>query len=557
VASTGSGVRWILLALLGLVLVFRAGAVLNLEIDPDESQHLHAAWQVAQGRVPYRDFWEHHLPLFYPLLAPVVRLVGETPAVYTVARTLVSVAALAALVLTARLGGRLPRGTGLLAALLLGLVPQYLETTTEARPDVPALVAWLGSLLAVVRWREGGGSGCLWMAGALQGLGLTLSLKAVYGFPGLALAVLGGRRRRPPDGGGLAALAPLALGTALPLAGVVAWLAAAGGADALRGLLAQGVGANLGFVDFTKTWPLPGVGLPLGGLAAAGLVLTLRAEGLRGALRHPLHGTLLPALATVATLLALPWTPAVYEQAWLPVLPIASLYGAVSGQALLAWAGGQPGAARRAVVALAAVAALGVPAAGSAWEALRDRGEAQRWAMRRLLAETCPDEPVLDGTALAVFRPAAYRYGVLMNGVREWIAQGRIPEEQIEEDLRAARARVAYADSRVRSLIGPVATFLRRHYVPVPGTGHLLVAGAVVPASGEPAGGRAYVDLLLGGPYRYLADPGIEAALDRVPLRRGRIDLTAGRHELTWTGPAGTIRLEAVGCRDRDQAFHS
>jgi hypothetical protein len=208
-------------------------------------------------------------------------------------------------------------------------------------------------------------------------------------------------------------------------------------------------------------------------------------------------------------------------------------------------------------VALAAVAALGAPAAGSAWEALRDRGEAQRWAMRRLLAETCPDEPVLDGTALAVFRPTAYRYGVLMNGVREWIAQGLLAEEQIEEDLRAARARVAYADSRVRSLIGPVATFLQRHYVPVTGTGHLLIAGVAVPASGDPAGGRAYVDLLLGGPYRYLADPGIEAALDRVPLRRGRVDLTAGRHELTWTGPAGTIRLEAVGCRDRGQAFHS
>ena len=147
-AIGGSGARGILLALLGLVLVLRAGAAVNLEIDPDESQHLHAAWQVAQGRVPYRDFWEHHFPLFYPLLAPVVRLVGETPAVYTVARILVSVAALTALGLTARLGGRLSRGTGLLAAVLLGLVPQYLETTTEVRPDVPALVAWLGSLFA-------------------------------------------------------------------------------------------------------------------------------------------------------------------------------------------------------------------------------------------------------------------------------------------------------------------------------------------------------------------------------------------------------------------------
>ena len=47
--------------------------------------------------------------------------------------------------------------------------------------------------------------------------------------------------------------------------------------------------------------------------------------------------------------------------------------------------------------------------------------------MRAELRLACHGEPVLDGTALYVFRPAAYRYGTLVRGVREWVARGTSP----------------------------------------------------------------------------------------------------------------------------------
>ena len=40
----------------------------------DELEHLHATWCVAQGQLPYRDFFEHHTPLLYYLLAPIAAL---------------------------------------------------------------------------------------------------------------------------------------------------------------------------------------------------------------------------------------------------------------------------------------------------------------------------------------------------------------------------------------------------------------------------------------------------------------------------------------------------
>ena len=37
----------------------------------DEYQYGHATWLVAQGQLPYRDFFEHHFPLSYVLHAPL------------------------------------------------------------------------------------------------------------------------------------------------------------------------------------------------------------------------------------------------------------------------------------------------------------------------------------------------------------------------------------------------------------------------------------------------------------------------------------------------------
>ena len=43
-------------------------------LAPDEREFFMAARWVAEGRVPYRDFWEHHTPLTWFLFAPLTRL---------------------------------------------------------------------------------------------------------------------------------------------------------------------------------------------------------------------------------------------------------------------------------------------------------------------------------------------------------------------------------------------------------------------------------------------------------------------------------------------------
>jgi hypothetical protein len=393
--------------------------------------------------------------------------------------------------------------------------------------------------------------GRLALAGFWQGVALALSLKAVHGLLGAALVVglhAAHSRAGQPARAAARLLAVFGAAATAPLLGMGLVLQAHGGLRAVRGLLALAIGETVRFVDFSKDYGVSAVELGVAVLAAGGVALAWR-QGGRAVIRDPLHGTLLVPALVVAAGLVWPWTPAVYRHAWLPVLPVMALYAGLAMAHLLARARGHPGRLVRLAVPLAVGAALAAPAVASIQEAVTPRSRESFAIMRRELALTCPGEPVLDGTALYVFRPAAYRYGALLNGVREWIARGVIPEEAIEADIRRAQPRVAYADRRLRSLVGPVADLLGRQYVSA-GDG-FLVAGATLAVPGGPRGGRAHVELLVGGPHRLTAGPGIAVAVDSRPVSPGWVSLAAGRHEVTWTGPAGTIQLVAATCPER------
>jgi hypothetical protein len=538
----------VLAALVTLGVVLRIGIVVNRRIDPDESQHLHVAWLVMQGQVPYRDFWEHHLPFFHYAMAPLTWWLTDRPEIYFAGRALMVAMAAAAVVLTWHLARRLSADGAIWTVVVLLFLPQFAETSTETRPDVPALAAYLASLLALVRWREGRGSGTLWAVGAWQGVAVALSLKAVFGLAG----VLGVAAALPPLhaerwGARLGALGRLVGGLAVAIVILLGGLSAIGGEPTLRGLYRNVMQDSLGFVDFGKTWPIFGSEIGVFLTAALGLALVLRVRGM-GILRHPVHGTLLLPTLTSVVILSLPQTPAVYQHAWLPLLPVVAVYAGLALATLAEWARRDPSRWRRGVALTAIAAAVVLPAGASLIFAVRSQNAADLALMRAELRLTCPGEAVLDGTALYVFRPAAYRYGTLIRGVREWVARGVVAEEVIADDIRAARAPVAHIDFRIRGMIGPVADVLRRHYVE--GPDKLLVAGThVVAADG---GGRSVVDLLVPGLYLLFFTPGLEVALDGAPVRRGPLHLTTGRHEVTWRGPGGTIRLVAVTCAERE-----
>ena len=65
---------WLVLAVLAAAVVIRILYLRFTDIYLDEYQHLHAAYLVGKGQVPYRDFLEHHTPFFYFLAAPFIAM---------------------------------------------------------------------------------------------------------------------------------------------------------------------------------------------------------------------------------------------------------------------------------------------------------------------------------------------------------------------------------------------------------------------------------------------------------------------------------------------------
>src|SRR5437762_2165534 len=94
-------------------------------------------------------------------------------------------------------------------------------------------------------------------------------------------------------------------------------------------MAAQVLGQTWRFVDFSKTRPVYGSESGFLLLALAGIGLVLARERAR-VLRDPVHPALLVPLATITAALLLPRTPAVYQHAWLPVLPILAVYAGLA-----------------------------------------------------------------------------------------------------------------------------------------------------------------------------------------------------------------------------------
>lgn len=536
----------------GLLLVaLRAWVVMTGHIDPDESQHLHAAWLVASGRVPYLDFWENHTPLLYYLLAPLTRWFSDRPEIYTAGRAIMALLTIPTLALVYRLARRLEPRVAVLAVLVLAVQSRFAEYTTQVRPDVPGLIAWLATLLALVRWREDGRPKWLWVTGLALGVYAAFSPKAVYGAVGVAVVILVAcrvERRSLPRS--IGALAGLVVCASVPVLGLLGWLLATGGPAALAGFFADAVIGNLGYPDFARQLPDADEGLLIYALAVIGAVVTVRRHG-RAVLRSPLHGPLLLTAGVLCALLVLPRTPAVYRYTWMPVLVVAAVYASVALIAVIDYARARQGPLVRVAAALALTVVIAMPVGASVQNLRRDKHK-NRQRMDRIRAElayACPGEPVLDGTAFAVFRPSAYHFHVLVRGLRSWIADGVISEERILQEMLDARAPVADPDHRLQALGRGMETLLATYYGA--GPNQLLLAGRTIPLPKGPTSGSQPVTLLMSGRYHVTVSDGAAVRIDGAPVHEDLVSLEAGRHELAWQGSGGTISLLIAPCQER------
>src|SRR5512145_710173 len=129
--------------LLAIAAVAQAGLAWSYRYQADEWQHLKAAWSIAHGSLPYRDFFEHHTPGLWYLMAPWLawarpELHPDRAVDFLHFVRLPFVAVWAVLLLLTWRLGRLHTGrsaTAWMATCMLAFTPMFAFKMLEIRPD--------------------------------------------------------------------------------------------------------------------------------------------------------------------------------------------------------------------------------------------------------------------------------------------------------------------------------------------------------------------------------------------------------------------------------------
>jgi hypothetical protein len=510
----------------------------------DEFQYAHAAWLVARGQVPYRDFFEVHFPLVYQALAPVFLVLGDDPTAVVGLR----VGMLVFLALACAAGASVNRSEGwsaaLLAPLFLLALPPFVTLATEIRPDAAAFALFLAALGAL-RLDRFGDRTCAFAGGVLLVGAVWGSQKAaLYGsifVPALLLDLFPRARTPASDGRPRLLRSPL-------------WfLTGAASAAASIALYLSATRSWAPWWSWCFTWaaehqrhypafswrryfdPILVDGLWAFALAALGLAATLRRlrERGRGALADP-DLLLVGALATTFASFALQRAP--YPYSLLPFLGIVAVLAA-RGAALLLYMGGMP--LRTAfAAALVAVLILQSAALGRFIAASNAR---QLEVLARVGEITAPTDPAYDNSGGYVSRPHAYFYfytdSYLRSGIPETLAR------EGQQAIIDTGAVLHLGDLRFDTLPPSLRAFLVRHFQPLDGDVSLWGQHYVVPESG-----RLEATFLAVRPDRYFVSPA--EAIDRGTLLvDGRrltepvFALEKGDHAVSYSGPAGELDI--------------
>jgi hypothetical protein len=421
---------------IAVAFAFRLFCIWRYRIDSDEPQHLHVVWGWANGLVPYRDFYDNHLPLFHLLFTPLFAA-SESDGILTAGRIAMLPLALAAVALTWALAARLyDRNVAFWCALATSIMPSFLLKGVEFRNDNLWNVGVLAATLLAIGTL---GVRRAFFIGLVLGVTLLASLKTVYIAAALVLALLLIHRRAIS----WKMAAAFASGCGLPALLAAAWFASQGALDdlwrctiAVNGLVA-----------------IPPLRRAAGALAFV-VSLALAYHFTR---RLRPDRALVAATASIFTGSVMLLAPFVGEREFTAITPMLMAFATAAFLPRLG----------RAVHALPAALILLTVMQGDMHRPARSYDRA---VIQQTLALTRAGEPVLDLKGETIFRARATFIGYEPVG-REMIARG-IVADTLPRDVVQAFCYVATRDS---DFFPPAARrFLSEHFVVL---GDVRIAG--------------------------------------------------------------------------------
>lgn len=126
----------------------------NHFLNADEREHLYASYLIMHHQLPYRDFFEHHHPLLWYLLAPFLPFFDNTPNVWYILRTIALAIVLGLAFFIYKLSFlTLKNKTHALISAITFLSFDFISATSaEFRPDSLMLLFFMMGLYAFLNY---------------------------------------------------------------------------------------------------------------------------------------------------------------------------------------------------------------------------------------------------------------------------------------------------------------------------------------------------------------------------------------------------------------------
>lgn len=479
-------------AVLGAALVWIAALVQRgLPLGWDEVEFFRATRWIAEGKVPFRDFWEHHTPLQWILFAPVAWFAdgpgAESIVLLRWAQVPLWIGIFAALFALAK---ELDARARWIALALLLASPSFVNKAVEYRVDVPGNLGYVAAVWLIGRRHDR----AAWIAfGALMSAAVLSNMRLaplVVATAAVAMFWREHRWRFQPQA------LWMALGVVAVAAVFVVGIYATGAMPQfLDGIFRYNVDpgrealkvATFGVTWLAPVWSLDAAGIAFWLLGLAGLVIAARGWRSPGPMQFV-------AVLFVLSMLAVRVLEVHYEYHFQnPYLLLLPLVAAGVARMRELW--------RTLAVGVAAVAV--VVNVASLLPAFGREMDYQDTIMTEADRLTRPGEKVFDGVGYALRRPPAYRYWFLPTGLRMMAAEKLVEPYGLEQMAADPPAAIIF-DFRVFRWfeIEPrLARYAVGHYVPM---------------------------------YRNLWVPGMTALVGPQPTRVGWIAPRAGRYDI-WS----------------------
>ncbi len=178
--------KYILIGAVAILVFLRLHMGITRFFDSDEMSHMHWAWLVSRGDVPFRDFFYYNLPGYqYVILWPF--FLPASSGILIITRLWQFLMYLATVVLLYRFTKRLTNSSviGLLSSVIFLAFPMTFDKTIDIRPDMTMMLFYLAALELTLTTKIWSQSRAFFL-GFLIALSIGVTLKTiVFALPAL------------------------------------------------------------------------------------------------------------------------------------------------------------------------------------------------------------------------------------------------------------------------------------------------------------------------------------------------------------------------------------